>query len=215
MRWWRRNRREEDLERELRAGLDLEAAEQRERGLSPEEARYAAQRAMGNAGWIKEEVREMWGSAWLDCFQQDVTYARRSFARARGFTTVVILILALGIGATTAMFSVVDAVLLHPLPFHNPDRLVVIWEQFVRDPNAPPVFDSYHDFENWKRQSRSFEYLTAATWKADGRILTGSGPARDIFAMPVGIDFFTVLGVPPETRAHVRAEICRRAAQSF
>jgi putative ABC transport system permease protein len=198
MRWWRRDRREKDLERELRADLDLEAEERQESGLSSDEARHTAQRALGNTGWIKEEVREMWGWAWLDRFRQDVAYALRGFARARGFTTVVVLTLALGIGATTAMFSLVDAVLLHPLPFRNPDRLVVIWEKFVRDPSAPPVFDSYHDFENWKRASRSFKYLTAATWKFDGRILTGSGAARDVFAMPVGIDFFPMLGVAPE-----------------
>jgi hypothetical protein len=108
MRWWGRVRREQDLDRELRADLDLEAAEQQERGLSPAQARYAAQRAFGNTGWIKEEVREMWGWAWLDRFRQDVGYALRGFARAKGFTAVVVLTLALGIGTTTAMFRAVQ-----------------------------------------------------------------------------------------------------------
>jgi predicted permease len=153
---------------------------------------------VGNAGLIKEDVREMWGWAWLDRFTQDVSYAARAFARTPGFTAVVILTLALGIGATTAMFSVVDAVLLHPLPFRNSDRLVVIWETLVRSPNDPPFFDTYHDFEVWKSGSQSFERLTLATWRTDGQILTGAGPARDVFAMPVGIDFFPMLGVAPE-----------------
>ena len=198
MKWWRRRKREEDLERELHSDLDLEAAEREESGSSPEEARYAAKRALGNAGLIKEEVRDMWGWASLDRLRQDVAYATRAFAHAPGFTAVVILTLALGIGASTAIFSVVNAVLLHPLPFRNPDRLVVIWEKFVSNPNSPPVFDSYRDFENWKTGSQSFERLAPATWKAEGQILTGAGPARDVFAMPVGVDFFSLLGVAPE-----------------
>jgi hypothetical protein len=198
MKWWRHRKREEDLDRELRSDLELEAAEREESGLSQEEARYAAKRALGNAGLIKEDVRDMWSWAALDRFRQDVAFATRAFAHAPGFTAVVILTLALGIGATTAIFSVVNAVLLHPLPFRNPDRLVVIWERFISNPNSPPVFDSYRDFENWKSGSQSFERLAPATWKAEGQILTGAGPAREVFAMPVGIDFFSLLGVAPE-----------------
>jgi putative ABC transport system permease protein len=197
MRWWRRKH-EEDLDRELRSDLELEAVEREDSGLSPEEAQFAARRALGNVGFIKEEVRDMWGWVRLDRFRQDVAYAARSFARAPGFTTVVILTLALGIGATTAMFSVVNAVLLHPLPFQNPNRLVIIWEKFVAHPDDPPVFDSYGDFENWKSASRSFERLAPATWRTDSQILTGAGPAREVFAIPVGVDFFSMLGATPE-----------------
>lgn len=197
MRFRRRKQREQDLEREIRADLELEAAEREENGLPADEARYAARRALGNAGLIKEQVRDAWGWASFDRLKQDIAYALRTFLRTPSLTAAVIFTLALGIGATTAMFSVVNAVLLHPLPFRNPDRLVVIWEKFVNDPNPPPVFDSYRDFENWKRASRSFEKLAAATWKADGQILTGAGPARDVFAMPVGIDFFSLFGVAP------------------
>jgi putative ABC transport system permease protein len=195
---WRRRQREEDLDRELRSDLDLEAAEQRESGLSPDEAQYAARRALGNAALIKEEVRDTWGWGSLDRLRQDIVYAVRTFGRARGFTTIVILTLALGIGITTAIFSVVDAVLLNPLPFRNQDRLVVIFEKFVRSPNDPPVADSYHDFENWRSGSQSFEQLTAATWNTGGQILTGAGLAREVLVMPVGIDFFPMLGVAPE-----------------
>ena len=198
MPFWRRKQREDDLDRELRSDLELEAAEREESGLSPQEAHFAAKRALGNTALIKEDVRRAWGWAWLDHSKQDAAYALRAFARTRGFTAVVILTLALGVGATTAMFSVVDAVLLHPLPFPNADRLVVIWEKFIRNPSAPPVFDTYRDFENWKQGTQSFERLAPATWKADGQILTGSGPARDVFAMPVGLDFFSMLGLPPE-----------------
>ncbi len=198
MKWWQRKPSEDDLERELRSDLELEAEEQQEGGLSPEEAQYAARRALGNAGVIKEEVRDAWAWTLLDRFRQDVAYAARSFVRKPGFTAVVVLTLALGIGATTAVFSLVNAILLNPLPFANPDRLVVIWEKFVRHPDAPPFFDTYHDFEVWNRGSRSFERLVPATWKTDSRILTGAGPALEVFAMPVGIDFFSMLGVRPE-----------------
>ena len=199
MKWRRRKQQEEDLDRELRSDLELEAAEQEERGLSPEEAQYAAKRALGNAGSIKEEVRDAWGWSSLDRLRQDVVYALRTFGRAPGFTAVVILTLALGIGATTTVFSIVHTVLLNPLPFPNPDRLVAIFGKFVSRPNDPPFFISYHDFQNWKSGSHSFERLTVATWNTGGgQILTGAGPTRDTLAMPVGVDFFPMLGIAPE-----------------
>ena len=153
----------------------------------------------------------MWGWASLDRLRQDIAYAARTFVRARVFTTVVVLTLALGIGAATAMFSVVNAVLLNPLPFPNADRIVVIWEKFVRDPDRPPVFDSYRDFENWKNGSRSFERMAAATWKDGGQILTGAGPAREVLAMPVGIDFFSLLRVAPELGRTFQADDLNQA----
>src|SRR5215471_3639039 len=103
MRWRRRRDREEELERELKSDLELEALEQEENGLPEEEAQYAAKRALGNVMAIKEEIRESWGWSSLDGVRQDLVYVVRSFRRARGFTVVIILTLALGIGATTAM----------------------------------------------------------------------------------------------------------------
>lgn len=196
--FFRRKSRDDDLDHELRTHLDLEAEEQRENGLSPEEARYAAKRVLGNAMLVKELVRATWGWSWLEESKQDLTYAVRTFARTPGFTVVVILMLALGIGVTTAMFSVVDAVFLNPLPFRSSDRLIVIWEKFVHHPNGPPFADSYRDFKIWKRGSQSFEWLTAATWMTGGQILTGVGPAREVLATFVGIDFFPMLGMSPE-----------------
>ncbi|MGA8028478.1 MAG: ABC transporter permease [Bryobacteraceae bacterium] len=140
----------------------------------------------------------MWAWRWLERSNEDFTYAIRTFARAPGFTTVVILTLALGIGATTAIFSILNAVLLHPLPYRNPDRLVVVWEKLAHDPKAPPIFDFYRDFEIWKSKSRSFEQLAPATWATGGQILTRIGPARDVLALPAGIDFFSLLGVAPQ-----------------
>ncbi len=196
--FWRRKQQEQDFQRELRDHLELETGEQGENGLTSEEASYAARRAFGNASLVNEEIHEIWSWRWLERLKQDVAYALRIFARTPGFTTVVVLTLALGIGATTTIFSIVDAILLHPLPYPHADRMVVIWEKLARDPNAPPIFDSYRDFLTWKKESRSFEQLAPATWAIGGQILTGAGPARNVLAMPVGIDFFPLLGIKPE-----------------
>jgi predicted permease len=130
MSWrWRRSR-EQDLERELRSDLELEAAEQQERGLSPQEARYAAQRAFGNAAFIKEEVREMWGWGSIDRLVQDLRYALRLLRKSSAFTVTAVLSLGIGIGMNTAIFSLLDAVLLQNLPVRAPEELVVLAERF-------------------------------------------------------------------------------------
>src|SRR2546422_2756003 len=178
MRWWRRKDREEDLQRELRSDLELEATEQREKSLSPDEARYAAQRAFGNTTLVKEEVREMWGWAWSERLVQDLAYAVRLFRRAPCFSAIVVLTLALGIGANTAAFSILNAVLLQPLPYRNPDRLIAIWDREIHAKGTSKLFDLYSDYDNWKKSGRSFEEITAVSWApqaSPGKTLTGHG----------------------------------------
>jgi hypothetical protein len=118
MTWWQRKKQEQDLERELRSDLELETAEQQKNGLSPEEARYAAGRAFGNTSLVREEVREMWAWNSLEKLLQDVRYSLHMMRKHWVVTLAALLTLALGIGANTAIFSVVDAILIEPSPIH-------------------------------------------------------------------------------------------------
>src|SRR5450631_3301401 len=133
MRWWQIKKRNTDLERELRSDLELEEEEQRENGLPPEEAHYAAQRAFGNTTLIKEQTRETWGGMWIERLFRDLRFALRQLAKAPGFTLTAVLTLAIGIGGVTAVFSVVLAVLLRPLPFKDSERLISLHEHIEGD----------------------------------------------------------------------------------
>ena len=124
MNFFRRKRREHDLDREIHSHLEAEAAEQKERGLTPDESRYAARRALGNATLLKEDTRAMWGWNSLDRLWHDVRYAFRGFRNNPHFTCIALLTLALGIGANTGLFTVLNAVMLRTLPVYRPEELI-------------------------------------------------------------------------------------------
>ena len=130
--WYRRQAREANLARELRDHLDLEADEQRPAGLSPEEAAYAAHRALGNTLMIEEDVRAAWGFQWLETWVQDVRYGRRMLFKNLGFTAIAVLTLGLAMGANTAIFSMVNSFLLRPLPVQNPEQITVLAMQLKK-----------------------------------------------------------------------------------
>jgi putative ABC transport system permease protein len=125
---------------------------------------------------------------------EDVRYGLRLLAKKPSFTAVAMLTLALGIGANTAVFSIVDAVLLRPLPYKDSDRLVAVWESEIRQLGSSRIFDSFRDFEEWKRDSQSFEELEACTWALAGQTLTWHGAAQRVLAIPVTEGFFSLLG---------------------
>ncbi len=128
MRWFRfgKGDRDDDLERELRVDVELEAAELEENGLSREDARYRAKRAFGNMTLVKEDVRRAWGSAWFEDFIRDVHHSLRNLRKSPGFSATAVLSLAVGIGANTAIFTIINAVLLKSLPVRDPEGLVVL-----------------------------------------------------------------------------------------
>ncbi len=193
MKWWQIRKRNTDLERELQSDLELEEQEQRDRGLSPEEARYAARRAFGNAPLIREQTHEAWGWASAERLGQDLRYALRQLQRNSGFTAICAITLALGIGATTTIFSVVDSVLLRPLPYPNAPRVVRIWNSFtprgmMEIPFSEPEFNEF-------RQSQSFAHL--AGFSVGTLTLTGNGDPLHLAASWGTPDFFSVLGSAP------------------
>ncbi|MBV9307743.1 MAG: ABC transporter permease [Acidobacteriaceae bacterium] len=188
MSWWRRKKHDEDLDRELRSDLELEAEEQQERGLSPEEAQYAARRAFGNTTFVKEEVRETWGWMSLERLWQDLRYSIRTLRKSPAFTMIAVGTLALAIGANTAIFSIIESVMLRPLPYKDPGRLALLANG-----------TTYTDFKIWKLQNRSFEDM-AAYYRLGGRsrvTLIGPSDPESIQGAFVSANFFPLLGVQP------------------
>ena len=191
--WYRREARDADLERELRDHLELEAQEQQDGGLSAKEAAYAAHRVLGNTLKIEEDVRTAWGFPWLETLTQDVRYAARVLRKSPGFAAIAILTLALGIGANTSLFSVVNGVLLNPLPYPHPDQVVVVSDS---SPTLPQTWISYPDFLDWVRESHSFSSLAAYESLVSFNLL-GQGDPERVSVTEVSSAFFPTLGVAP------------------
>ncbi len=156
--WLNRGRVDRDLSRELALHLALETRENLERGMAPEEAARAARVSLGNVPAIREDAREVWGWRWLDASVRSLAQAFRSFRRTPGFSFVAMGVLAVGIGLNTAIFSVVYGVLMRPLPYPDPDSIVVIHMRDHRTGNTTSGF-SWLDFRDWVARSRSFDAL--------------------------------------------------------
>ena len=191
MAWWRITKKK-DLDRELQSDIELEEEEQRERGLSSKEAQYAAVRAFGNTTLIREQTRATWSWSWLESFAGDLKYGLRGMRRNAGSTVFAILIAGLGIGGASTVFSVVNALLLRPLPFRDPGQLVFI-------SNGENYSTQTEHFSDLRDQNQSFSDLAgwSGTYSSGDRELTGTGEPERLTGVPVTGNFFPLLGVAP------------------
>jgi predicted permease len=185
---------EREIDAELQAHIEMRAADNVAAGMPPEEARRDALLKFGNPAVTKEKVAGVDAALSLDSVLRDIHYAYRKLRKSPGFAVTVIATLALGIGANTAIFSIVDAVLLRPLPYKNPDRLVVVWQTDAAHRGVGAWFDPYREFEEWQRGSRSFEKLAAMSWATTGDTLIWRGKPVGVLALPASTNFFSMLG---------------------
>jgi len=192
---FRRGRKTSDFGAEIEAHLQLETERLREQGLSEQDARAAAHRAFGNLTHAQERFYESGRWLWSDHFWQDIRYALRMLRKSPGFTAIAVLTIALGIGATTAIFSVVDATLLHPLPYPQPEQLVSIQDDLpgVGARDVGISVPEWHDLE----RSGIFEYVSPLG--GGGSVnLTGSSQPTRAFFLGEAPNYFALLGVKPQ-----------------
>lgn len=188
---FRRKEVEQELSDELQYHLEQKTHEYNAAGLTPDEARRKAQREFGGLEQSKENCRDTRRVNLVESTLQDIRFGLRMLWKSPGFTRVAVLTLALGIGANTAVFSVVESILLRPLPFRDSDRLVAVWATQKSQPAR--VGASMPEFEDYKAQSRSFEYMAnflsgwTYTW-------TGQGEPRNVNCTGISYDFFPMLG---------------------
>jgi putative ABC transport system permease protein len=183
---FRKRQFDRDLEEEMRFHLEMKAAES---GVA------AARRKFGNVALWLEDSRQAWGWSGIEAWAADLKYALRVLGKNPGFAAVAVLTMALGIGASTAVFSVVNAVLLRPLPFRQPDRLMMVWEKWKSHGGGDRVVVSYPNFSDWKAASRSFEHM--AVFAGGGVRWSVGGEPVMILGARVSGDFFPALGVQP------------------
>jgi putative ABC transport system permease protein len=187
-----KQKREQELDEEITSHLRMAERDRIERGEMPEEARYAARREMGNVSLIKEVTRGMWGTNLFSNWFQDLRYGIRVLWRNPGFTLIAVFTLALGISATTSIFSVVYGVLLRSLPYDRPDQLVQIWEKSSKghDMNLADL-----NFQDFLAQNRSLQGL--AEFSAGESSVSGGSEPKRLVVASVSSDFFPIMRVSP------------------
>ena len=189
----RKNRIEREMEDEMRFHLLMRTRQNIERGMRPDEAEREARRRFGNVGRIKDLARDIKDGGFMETLLQDLRYGARMLLKHPGFTAVAALTLAFGIGANTAIFSVVNAVLLRPYPYKDQDRLMWLWE--TRLPEIPRLSPSPANFLDWQKQNTVFEQLEACNVR-NFNLVGGANSAR-IRGMVITHGFLSMLGIRP------------------
>jgi predicted permease len=205
----------EDLDRDISEHIERETQDNIDRGVPPEEARYAALRKFGNVARVKEDTREVWSTVWLEHLAQDIRYGLRMLRKSPGFTAVAVLTLALGIGANTTIFSLIDAVMLRSLPVRDPQRLLILKWTALHDPNTTSSYSwagcpgesndsatrtwggcsfSYPMFEQIRAERNVFSAVSAFA-KSNPLHVTANGRVSIATGNLVSGDFFSTLGV--------------------
>jgi putative ABC transport system permease protein len=196
-----RRRMEEDLSQEIRAHLEEKIEELVEDGMPREEAMYAARREFGNVALIEERGRETWGFPRLESILADFRYGFRMLRKHKGFAALAIVMLALGIGANTAIFSVINTVLLRPLPYPRADRLVYLseWSQDV-----PDLSIAMANFADWQKMNTVFDSMVA--YRFENMNLVGQGTPQRLAVRQITAGLFPTLGVEPILGRELTAE---------
>src|SRR5581483_8663823 len=193
----KRARQQQELDDEILAHFEIEVKRRIENGETPRQAEEAARRQFGNIGLVKEVTRDMWGRYWLDALLQDLKIGTRTMRKTLGFTAAAVLTIALGVGAATAMFGVVNGILLRPLPYPHAERIAMLWR-------LAPVSSSFganqnpwgkYDFGLFRHQTKTFEWLGA--FQGDAFNLTGSGEPLFLEGIRASSGFFPALGLAP------------------
>src|SRR6202453_2714763 len=200
--WWGgRERRKRELNEEIASHLQMAARDHEERGESRAGADAAARRELGNAGVIQDVTHDQWAWTWLENLLQDLRYGARTLRKSPGFAAVAILTLALGIGVNTALFSVVNGVLLNPLPYPQPNQLVELW--WDRTPGQHSSVP-YLNFLDWQKESTAFSAVGG--YLQDNMIVTGAGEPERVDGVRISANFFDLLGVKPSLGRSFRPE---------
>ena len=182
-----------DIDREMRSHLELQVEANIRAGMSPAEAREKAMRSFGNVNRAVDAAYDVKGGGMFETLIQDIRYGIRMLAKHKAFTAIAVITLALGIGANTAIFSVVNELLLRPLPYRDANRVVTMWE--VSPEGRHQNSTSRANFRAWRDQSTSYEYIAAFS---DQRAnLTGNGDPEELSVQFATPDFFKLMGVDP------------------
>ena len=187
-----RRKLERELEEEIRSHLDMQIEDNLRQGMSPEDARRAARLRFGGVEQVKEAYRDKSRLGWIENLWQDLRYGVRMLVKNPGFTLIVVITLALGIGANAALFSVVNGVLINPLPFPQPEQLVALNQRL---PNTGAGSISYPNFLDWQRENQSFSAMAVS--RSSSFALIGAGEAERVRGRRCTANLFSVLGVKP------------------